>query len=398
MTTLISFLGKQQTGVDKPEGYRTATYRFDDGFSRTLPFFGMALTEYLRPDRLILAGTAGSMWDVFFDYEADADDEAFLELITAVGEERVTEPMLREYANLLSQKLECSVTCLLIPFARNEFEQTRVLGKLAEQLIEGERIVLDVTHGFRTLPMLALVAARYLKYLKQVEVEDIYYGALEMTSNGETPVLRLGGMLKMLDWVDALAIHDHDGSYSQFAPLIDDEGITEPLRSAQFHEQVGQIGEVRKPLRGVADRLKPGVPSDPLLALFAPQLEARIAWARGENYSTRQRLLARRYLQTNQYARAAEMGFEAYVSHLVQQRGGSPEDYRQREEAREAHTAMTAEQRKSFPQWKAYEQLRDIRNAIAHGTRPKNPEARLALGTEASLRSHLEQLFTTLLP
>ena len=58
MTTLISFLGK---GRYEKDGYRTAKYRFDGAFAREVPFFGMALDDYLKPDRLILVGTSGSM-------------------------------------------------------------------------------------------------------------------------------------------------------------------------------------------------------------------------------------------------------------------------------------------------------------------------------------------------
>jgi len=82
INTLISFLGKGK--ADPHTGYRTATYRFDAGFSRRVPFLGMALTEYLQPDRLVLVGTAGSMWDVFFERQG-ADDDAMLHLMAAVG-------------------------------------------------------------------------------------------------------------------------------------------------------------------------------------------------------------------------------------------------------------------------------------------------------------------------
>ena len=65
MHTLISFLGKGRDNLQT--GYRQASYRFDAGFLRKVPFFGLALTEYLKPDRLVLVGTAASMWDVLFD-------------------------------------------------------------------------------------------------------------------------------------------------------------------------------------------------------------------------------------------------------------------------------------------------------------------------------------------
>jgi hypothetical protein len=71
MTTLLSFLGK---GRYEKDGYRTAKYRFDGAFAREVPFFGMALDDYLKPDRLILVGTSGSM--DFFEQEGRQHDES----------------------------------------------------------------------------------------------------------------------------------------------------------------------------------------------------------------------------------------------------------------------------------------------------------------------------------
>ena len=161
MTTLISFLGK---GKEQGGSYRTASYRFDDQI-RTVPFFGMALTEYLKPNRLILVGTSGSMWDVFFEREDTGDD--LLQLIDAVSNNAVDNEMLVEHASRLSQKLGIEVECLLIDYARDEVGQAALLGKLAERLSKGERIALDITHSFRHLPMLALVAARFLTHVKK---------------------------------------------------------------------------------------------------------------------------------------------------------------------------------------------------------------------------------------
>jgi CRISPR-associated Csx2 family protein len=223
INTLISFLGKGK--ADPQTGYRTATYRFDAGFSRRVPFFGMALTEYLKPDRLVLVGTAGSMWDVFFEREG-TDDDAMLHLMAAVEAGQVDEEMLALPRQELAQQLGIPVDCLLIPYARDPAEQAEILRRLAGVVQPGENLSLDVTHGFRHLPMLALVAARYLARVVSVKVEELYYGALEMTTpDGETPVLRLGGLLAMLDWVEALAPYDKDGDSGVFAPLLPADGM-----------------------------------------------------------------------------------------------------------------------------------------------------------------------------
>ncbi|MDD3018449.1 MAG: hypothetical protein PHE74_08765 [Comamonas sp.] len=53
MTTLISLIGKSK--ADPQTGYRKAHYSFEPGFSRTVSFFGLALLDYAKPERLILA-------------------------------------------------------------------------------------------------------------------------------------------------------------------------------------------------------------------------------------------------------------------------------------------------------------------------------------------------------
>ncbi|MEF8761044.1 MAG: TIGR02221 family CRISPR-associated protein [Candidatus Accumulibacter sp. UW25] len=286
MSTLISFLGKGK--ADPRTGYRTANYRFDPGFSRNVPFFGMALTDYLKPDRLILVGTAGSMWDVFFEREG-ADDDAMLELMAAVEAGGVDERMLELPRQQLGEQLGIPVDCLLIPYARDAAEQAAILRRLAEVVQPGESLSIDVTHGFRHLPMLAMVAARYLARVVGVKVEELYYGALEMTApDGETPVLRLGGLLAMLDWVDALATYHKDGDYGVFAPLLAADGMekgrADLLKRAAYFERTGNPVRARETLGSVFPSVE--AHSGALGGLFAETLKARINWFAGPGATT----------------------------------------------------------------------------------------------------------------
>jgi CRISPR-associated Csx2 family protein len=376
MTTLIGFLGKQQ------KGYRTATYRFDAGFSREVPFFGMALAEFLKPDRLILLGTSGSMWDVFFDHETSDNDDGLMRLIEAASENKVTRPMLADHARRLSERLGYPVDCQLIPYARDEAEQSAVLAELAEALTAKERIVLDVTHAFRHLPMLALVAARYLKHVRQIEVEDIYYGALEMTpSGGETPVLRLGGMLKMLDWVDALATYDKDGDYGPFGQLLQADGM-EPGRAklldkAAYFERTNNPVKARETLTSVFPSVEHH--DGPLGKLFRDDLVKRISWFRGPSRDAWEQSLARAYLDRRDYVRAATFMYEAFVTRATNEQKLNPNDYDRRKEAYD-------NARKANPEVKALEYLR---NALAHGVRPQDDRDSRLLSDEKTLRDKL---------
>ncbi|MEF8766963.1 hypothetical protein [Candidatus Accumulibacter contiguus] len=91
MSTLISFLGKGR--ADRKTGYRTPTTASTPALHAACRSSALALTDYLKPDRLVLVGTAGSMWDVFFE-RAGADDDAMLRTDGAVEAGQVDDRLL----------------------------------------------------------------------------------------------------------------------------------------------------------------------------------------------------------------------------------------------------------------------------------------------------------------
>lgn len=64
-TVLLTFLGR----VPKSEcGYQATRYDFGDGLAdEPVAFFGWPLQRRVRADRLVVLGTAGSMWDPLFE-------------------------------------------------------------------------------------------------------------------------------------------------------------------------------------------------------------------------------------------------------------------------------------------------------------------------------------------
>lgn len=376
MDTLISFLGK---GVaDRKTGYRQATYRFDAAVAHTVPYFGLALREYVKPRRMVFIGTAGSMWDVFFDQQTELDER----LIEAVAKEAVNQDMLLRHEQLLSQKLGCTVECRLIPYARNPEEQVEVLLSLAKLLQPKERVVLDVTHGFRHLPMLALVAARYLEHVVGVSVEEIYYGAIEMmANNGEAPVLRLGSMLRMMDWVEGLAKYEKDGDYGVFASLLEEDGLARnqanELERAAYYERTSNPVRARASITGVIDSVRNH--AGPMGRLYRDALDQRLAWFRGRDRSEWELALHDAYFARRDYLRAAVFLYEAFVSRACLQQGLNLDDYDIRKEA-----FTQAAQRKPEAH-----RLKNLRNALAHGVRANERDLRRVMADEVELRRRL---------
>jgi len=382
MTTLISLLGKAV------KGYRTANYVFDDHTVRTEPFFGMALLEHAKPDRLILAGTTGSMWDVFFEHQ-QTDDEATLALIDAVANQTVSADMLAVHEQRLTQKLGIPVQCLLISYARNEAEQTAILTDLAAKLQPGEQVILDVTHAFRHLPMLALVAARYLARVRGVQVQEVYYGALEMTpqmadkTQERTPVLRLSAMLHMLDWVDALAVYEHSGNYGVFAPLLQQDGMPAEranlLAQAAYFERNGNPVQAKQSLSGAHNHVRNH--TGPLGQLFKNTLTEHIGWFRQGSRADWELALADRYLARQDYLRAITYLCEAYISRATEKMNGNVNQFEDRDWA-------FKEADKNQDVWL----LKHLRNAMTHGVRTDNRDAKRLLQEQQALDSKLRAL------
>jgi len=332
------------------------------------------------------------MWDVFFDHQVPEGLASLDTIIDAVKRADVTTEMLVEYRAALEAKLGCTVDCVLIPYGTTEVEQAAMLGLIAAAIREGESIYLDVTHGFRHLPMLAMVAARYLTHVRRVKVKEIYYGALDMTDaqTGETPVVKLTGLLNMLDWVDALSTFDKDGDYGPFAGLLKKEGLdkgrAELLQRAAFFERISNTAKAKETLGNVKASIE-GF-DGPLSALFREPLLERISWYQQGSREVWERKLAKRYLDRGDYIRAATFMFESICTREVfEKKLGDPNSFECRSEAYKTFKDGNRDAQK----------LEAIRNSLAHGSRPRDNRDESDLASEEKLKKVLTDIFDRLL-
>ena len=383
MTTLISFLGKNRR--DPATGYQRATYQFDNGQTVQTAFFGSALMQQLCPDRTLLLGTAGSMWDAL---DIDTDAPEWPGLIEATERSDVDQALL-DRVSVRARASMAGAELVLMPYARSEAEQMALLADLAARVNKGEQVVLDITHGFRHLPLLALVAARYLGHVRGAVVSGIYYGALEMTSaSGITPVLKLDGLLRMLDWIEAFAAHDASGNYAAFAPLLVHDGLNPAsaalLQRAAHLERVTNASEAREiitPMLGEIGQLGGAT------RLFAHQLMQRLDWARKPSRETRELALHEAYLARSDFLRATIYLQESMISGACDQLrvGSSSGSHAHRENMRQV-----------LKENQAFRALSDIRNMLAHGTvgddTARTSAAKNATATASALASRLRQL------
>jgi CRISPR-associated Csx2 family protein len=398
MQTLISFLGRVPKGT---HGYRTTCYSFDGQSDESTAFIGWSLRRRLNPDRLVILGTAGSMWDHLFEKDIDlgatAEDER-LALQEATESKTVTAALLEPLAPLLAQRLGCEVRLALIPYCHDEVEQLDLLAIMAAQVEAGDRVNLDVTHGFRHLPMLALLSAMHLRVVRNAHIQGIYYGAYD-PDTGAAPVIDLSGLLRIADWISALNTYDKDGDYGVFGGLLEHDGLLKTkanhLRRAAFFERTSNPRDARKGLAEFDKSLAQGLPG--VGKLFANQLHDRLKWHRGGDTYTHQYRLASIYLKTGDYIRSAIFAYEAFVTNLIEHVAGEHgNNYKDREKAYKAYEkGERGIQQKSFKD--DYWLLKNLRNTLAHGEEPRDVRVPGIIADESRLREELQRLIRVLL-
>jgi CRISPR-associated DxTHG motif protein len=108
-----------------------------------------------------------------------------------------------------------------IPSGKSENELWKIFEILAGLLGQKEEVVFDVTHAFRSLPILSLLAVAYLRVAHQVNLRALVYGAFEARdANNRAPVFDLTPFLRLLDWVTATDQFLQTGNAERLAGLL----------------------------------------------------------------------------------------------------------------------------------------------------------------------------------
>jgi CRISPR-associated Csx2 family protein len=386
--TLVTFLGRGRE--DPKTGYRKTSYSFPDGPSCETSFFGFALANHLATDRVIILGTRSSMWGVLVEHVAaeGEEEEARIALLDAETAGSVGQALLDRLTDVLRRAAGREVVPRLIPFGRTDDEQREILETISGVAGHGQ-VSFDLTHGFRHLGMVGMLSAFMLERIGHLKVDSMWYGALDMSEGGVTPVLKLDGLGATQRWIDALDRFDASGDYGVFAPLLTADGMRNDwahcLEDAAFHERTFNLSDAARSLRtfrqALAGRLRGAS------GLFQDKLRERLAWIDEPDLSAQQRRLAQQYLGRMDFVRAAAFAWEAVVSREC--KGYDLLKWETRKTAAEALDAKFKAPDCGPACADAYRTIKMLRNALAHGTPPDDDRFRKLLASPDRLREAL---------
>jgi CRISPR-associated DxTHG motif protein len=198
---VISFLGTND--------YKLTTFVWNN-LEKETRFFPVAVAQFVQPEELFICAT----------------------------------PTVQAHKNLeeLTRDLEAMGTryrVVSIPEGHSESDLWKIFNALTAVVSEGEQVVFDFTHSFRSLPFLAFLAVAYLQAAKKVKVDRVLYGAWEardQTTN-RSPVFDLTPFMRLLDWLTATDQFTQTGDARRLAALLNTGGE----HAAQASQKLSQV-------------------------------------------------------------------------------------------------------------------------------------------------------------
>lgn len=107
-----------------------------------------------------------------------------------------------------------------IPSLETEEAIWRIFEILVDSIDPQDQIIFDITHAFRSIPVLVLLGAALLRKAKNVEIQGLYYG-LYRGEASESPIVDLTPALSLLDWLTATDKFITTGSSVDLGDLLD---------------------------------------------------------------------------------------------------------------------------------------------------------------------------------
>jgi CRISPR-associated DxTHG motif protein len=124
----------------------------------------------------------------------------------------------------LQRRMGSLLKLVEIPEGKNKTELWEIFSIVAAEVPPQSEIIIDVTHAFRSLPLIVFNVASYLRRVKNVKVEQIVYGNWEARDPSHdpprTPVIDLTTMLELQDWLHGIDAFRHRGEADELAESL----------------------------------------------------------------------------------------------------------------------------------------------------------------------------------
>ncbi len=139
-------------------------------------------------------------------------------------------PNVGLFSRLKQLGVEEQITDVCIPEGFSSEEIWEIFEIVFGCIEDGDEVYFDITHAFRSLPLLGMALLNYAKALRKIQVNAIFYGAFEKLGPApevakmpmearNAPVLDLLSVSELQDWTNAAYEFVHYGKVSNLRQL-----------------------------------------------------------------------------------------------------------------------------------------------------------------------------------
>ncbi len=150
---------------------------------------------------------------------------------------------------LESLKLKANIYVQDVPNGQSEDEIWDIFDAVLNQINDSDEVIFDITHGFRSLPMLMITILNYARVLRDIKIRGAYYGAFEslgtlhevekMGKDRNAPIFDLTPFIHLFDWATAIDNFLIYGDAKEINVLTKEE-ITPILRETKGKDKDAQ--------------------------------------------------------------------------------------------------------------------------------------------------------------
>ena len=231
---LITSIGKGMKDSQTEERqYLEANYVSGLGESEGIktPYIFEAISQMNNIDNLILIGTAGSDWNSLYFYLCDRYgvefDVEFSSGLLKLWDEKIKydkdiesiefKQMIGQMEKVLAsvrinnKRNFKNVKIIILKYGleQSELNDNFALMQQIDTLVaNGDEIIFDITHSFRSLAFFELITVNYIKEVrgKKVSIKKVTYGMLEVSkeTGGRIPIVNLKSLITTMDCMKAI--------------------------------------------------------------------------------------------------------------------------------------------------------------------------------------------------
>ena len=339
MKILISVLGKGN--------YKETTYQLGSLEEKT-DYVLSVIKRAVNPDKIYIIGTDQSRWDI-------------------------ADTRIKEFEKVI------------IPFGTNYQEFWEIFEKMANLDVESKDVYLDLTHGFRSIPLFISTVMNFFEKVKNAKIKGVYYGMYDVKDDIK-PVVDLLPILEMNSWVEGFTIFKEYGDSRKIGKLIQDKYDDLPVEKKREYQNLRKLPKVLEKsskafgftaidfyvkslndVVNVSKNLEPIPLSLKAMEFLIKEIEnsSKTFQDISKNWE-KQLKLAEIYFEKNRYSQSLTALRESLITFVLEETGMDWEN----KDLREKKLGKLLSERSKIPRNELtvlMEQIKDFRNKPSHG-------------------------------